>query len=151
MNHYSQSSLETAACLWEAVLSLRDHPITDPDALDLALAIRKAFDALGTAAMRMTVVGWTDAVDEAWRKVEDQYPLCFYWDFVPGWIIDHVDWSDPTHPAVIQRGRGMRSSLKPSTGTSPGSSLIATNPSRSICPPFSTPPAPRNMHHDERP
>ena len=49
MTQYSQSSLETAACLWEAVLSLRNQPITNPEALSLALDIRRAFDALGSA------------------------------------------------------------------------------------------------------
>ncbi|WP_231376756.1 hypothetical protein [Sphingomonas melonis] len=102
----ADSRLETAACLWEAVLGLRDRPISDPDAIGLALMIRSAFEALGTAALRLTVVGWTDAVDAAWRAVEDDYPLCFDWDFVPDWIVDHVDWSDPLHPTVTQRGGG---------------------------------------------
>src|SRR3546814_4023532 len=71
MAHYSEGSLETAACLWEAVLALRSRPITDPDAIGLALAIGKTFDALGTAALRLTVVGWTDAVEASWREVEN--------------------------------------------------------------------------------
>src|SRR3546814_20522066 len=82
---------------WGAVLALRSRPITDPDAIGLALAIGKTFDALGTAALRLTVVGWTDAVEASWREVENDYPLCFDWDFVPAWIIDHIDWSDPFH------------------------------------------------------
>ncbi len=106
MAQYSEGSLETAACLWEAVLALRSRPITDPDAIGLALAIGKTFDALGTAALRLTVVGWTDPVEASWREIENEYPLCFDWDFVPAWIIDHIDWSDPFHPAVMQRGGG---------------------------------------------
>ena len=106
MAQYSQASLETAACLWEAVLTLRTRPITDPDAIGLAPVIGKSFDALGTAALRLTVIGWADAVEAAWREVQNDYPLCFDWDFVPDWIIDHIDWTDPFHPAVIQRGGG---------------------------------------------
>ena len=106
MTHYSEASPETAACLWEAVLTLRSRPITDPDAIGLALAINKTFDALGTAALRLTVVGWTDIVEAAWGEVANDYPHCFDWDFVPAWIIDHIDWSDPFHPAVMQRGGG---------------------------------------------
>ena len=106
MAQYSQASLETAAGLWEAVLTLRPRPITDPDAIGLAPAIGKSFDALGTAALRLTVIGWADAVEAAWREVQNDYPLCFDWDFVPDWIIDHIDWTDPFHPAVIQRGGG---------------------------------------------
>lgn len=106
MTQYTEASLETAACLWEAVLGLRDHPVTDPDAIGLSLGIRAAFDAQGTAALRMTVVGWTEAVEAAWRDVEDDYPLCFDWDFVPAWIVDHVDWIDPAAPTPRPRGGG---------------------------------------------
>jgi hypothetical protein len=104
MTQCSESSLETAACLWETVLALRDRPVTDPDSIGLALCIAKSFEALGTAALRLTVVGWTDAVQTAWRDVENDYPLCFDWDFVPAWIIDHVDWSEPHHPRLIATG-----------------------------------------------
>ncbi|MFC0203326.1 hypothetical protein [Novosphingobium soli] len=95
-----ESALETATCLWEAVLTLRDHPATDPDAIALALAIRETCNAVGTADLRLTVVGWTGAVETAWSAVADGYDLCFDWDFVPGWIIEHIDWSDPAHPTI---------------------------------------------------
>ena len=95
-----ESALETAACLWEAVLTLRDHPATNQDAVALALAIRETCNAVGTADLRLTVIGWTGTVEAAWSAVADSYDLCFDWDFVPGWIIDHIDWSDPTHPTI---------------------------------------------------
>jgi hypothetical protein len=95
-----ESALETAACLWEAALTLRDHPATDPDAIALALAIRETCNVIGTASLRLTVVGWTSAVEAAWRMVVDRYDLCFDWDFVPDWIVRHIDWSDPAHPTI---------------------------------------------------
>ena len=101
-----EHALETAACLWEAVQTLRDHPATDPDAIALALAIRETCNAVGTADLRLTVVGWTGAVDAAWSAVADSYDLCFDWDFVPGWIIDHIDWSDPAHPTMRPESLG---------------------------------------------
>ena len=38
MTNYAPLHLEIAACLWEAVLALRDRPAADPDALERALA-----------------------------------------------------------------------------------------------------------------
>lgn len=99
-DHDPASARETAACLWEAVLGLRDHPLTDPDALERALQIRACFEARGTATMRMTVVGWTDAVDAAWTNVVDDYAMAFDWDFVPDWIIANIDWTDPGAPQI---------------------------------------------------
>ncbi|WP_298673142.1 hypothetical protein [uncultured Sphingomonas sp.] len=93
-------ALETAACLWEVVLDLRDRPVTDPDALALATAIDAAFKAVGAAEMRLTVIGWTGAVDAAWTAVRDNYDRCFDWDFVPEWIVANIDWSDPGRPTI---------------------------------------------------
>lgn len=49
-----------------------------------------------TYDLRSTVVGWTSGVE----AVADSYDLCFYWDFVPDWIVDHIDWSDPARPTI---------------------------------------------------
>jgi len=115
----SEFALETAACLWEAVLSLRDSPATDPDSLALALSIRASFEAVGTAQMRMTVIGWVEAVDIVWAAVQDDYDMSFDWDFVPAWIIAHIDWSDPGQPVIrppapggegVGKGGGIRRS-----------------------------------------
>ncbi|KAJ8136365.1 hypothetical protein OY671_010422, partial [Metschnikowia pulcherrima] len=45
-------------------------------------------------------VGWTDAVEAAWSAVSDRYDSSFDWDFVPDWIVRHIDWSDPAHPTI---------------------------------------------------
>lgn len=116
-----ESALETAACLWEAVLTLRDHPATDPDAIALALAIRETCNAVGTADLRLTVVGWTSAVEAAWSAIADGYDLCFDWDFVPGWIIDHIDWSDPAHPTI--RPEPLRQHTDPAANAGPVAAL----------------------------
>ena len=93
-------ALETAACLWEAAMDLRDNPTSLPGDVERALQIRASFEAIGTSAMRLIVIGWTDAVDAAWAKVADDYPMSFDWDFVPDWIIRHIDWSDAGAPAI---------------------------------------------------
>lgn len=100
MAQYMLSHLETAACLWEAILELRDRPATDSDAIARALAMRKSFDALGTSALRYVVVNWVDALEAAWAASECDYPLSFDWDFVPRWIVETIDWSDPRNPAI---------------------------------------------------
>ena len=116
MTRYTLSHLETAACLWEAVLELRDRPVTNPDANSRVLALRKCVDILGTAALRLVVVGWVDAVEAAWRAVEGEYPLSFDWDFVPRWIADTIDWSDPRHPVIRRKPPGANA---PVTSTPP--------------------------------
>lgn len=50
---------------------------SDLDAISLALAICKIFDALGIAELHLTVAGWTDAVEASWREIENEYPLWF--------------------------------------------------------------------------
>lgn len=124
MTRYTLSHLETAACLWEAVIELRDHPTAAPHAIDLALAMGKSIDALGTAALRFVVVGWVEAVEAAWRAVEGEYPLSFDWDFVPRWIADAIDWSDPRHPVIRGKARGPSA---PVTSTPPIGNDPASN------------------------
>ncbi|AMK25784.1 MULTISPECIES: hypothetical protein [Sphingobium] len=103
MNQSEEFSLETAACLWEAVLALRDQTSGDQAAKLLAAAIARSFETVGTAALRLIVVGWTSAVEKAWQEVSATYPLCFDWDFVPGWVIDNIDWSDAENPHRISK------------------------------------------------
>lgn len=74
MAHHSESSLETAACLWEAVFTFRDKPVSDADDIGLAVEIRRSFEALGAAALLLIVVGWTDAVETEWEGQADSYP-----------------------------------------------------------------------------
>lgn len=100
MIHYTLSHLEAATCLWEAVIELRDRPAADPDAIARALAIRTSFDLIGTSAMRIIVVGWIDAVDAAWYRIQESCPFCFEWSFVKQWVVDTIDWSDPDNPAI---------------------------------------------------
>jgi hypothetical protein len=104
---YAAASLETAACLWEAVLDMErigESVAGDPVQEARGAAIRAAREAIGSASLRMTVLGWVDHVDAAWRQVDTadgtyphggQYSEAFDWDFVPGWIVANVDWSDP--------------------------------------------------------
>ncbi len=101
---YRASSLETAACLWEAVLEMESD--TDGEWSALISATRAA---IGTSALRLTVIGWTDAVDAAWQAADGcedmgrggEYDGPFDWEFVPGWIAANVDWTDPRNPQVL--------------------------------------------------
>jgi hypothetical protein len=91
---YPAASLETAACLWEAVLELRDSKsLSDTAAAARCADIRAAFGRIGTSGTRLTVLGWTDLVDRAWAQARDHYDAPFDWEFVPDWIIANIDWS----------------------------------------------------------
>lgn len=87
---YSAASLETAACLWEAVLELqnggRGHK-------GLRHQVAAARERMGTSALRLTVLRWVDLVDAEWAKVKDTYDQPFDWEFVPEWIARNIDWS----------------------------------------------------------
>jgi len=69
--------------------------------------IRAARKEMGSSHLRLTVLGWTDLVDAAWINADGcedmgrggQYDGSFDWDFVPGWIVANIDWSDPHNPA----------------------------------------------------
>lgn len=113
-------ALETAACLWEAVMDLRDNPASLPGDIERALQIRAAFEAIGAAAIRSTVIGWTDIVDADWSSIADDYLGCFDWDFVPDWIIRHVDWSDPFHPIARHRISRFSEEASPDGGEGAG-------------------------------
>lgn len=106
---YRAHALETAACLWEAVLTIIDtDEYTSDNAERKALGdqVRACREAMGTSHLRLTVIGWTDHVDEAWRIADGddamnnsgQYGECFDWDFVPHWIVNNIDWSVPHMP-----------------------------------------------------
>lgn len=101
MPYPKEHALETAACLWEAVLGFREQRSSDTAIAERAQAIDASFDTIGTSALRLIVIGWTQAVDMAWRAIADDYPLSFDWDFVPDWIIANIDWSDPANPHRI--------------------------------------------------
>lgn len=104
---YRASSLETAACLWEAVLEFEESSISDL-AVARAGQIKACREAIGSSHLRLTVLGWVDALEKAWLAADGddairtggQYPDSFDWDFVPEWIVENIDWSNPERPQI---------------------------------------------------
>lgn len=112
---YTAASLETAACLWEAVLEMESVDLARlpksranyTAVASRASAIKAARARIGTVGLRLTVIGWTNAVDAAWKATDDpkgtgyggEYPDAFDWDFVPHWIAANIDW-DTEYPSV---------------------------------------------------
>lgn len=88
--HYDASSLETAACLWEAVLEILNNGAGQKGLRAQAQRIR---EQMGTSALRLTVLRWVDLIDADWARVKDDYDKLFDWDFVPEWIAANIDWS----------------------------------------------------------
>ena len=116
---YSASSLETAACLWEAVLDMEQGQ-------EFGSLIQAARKAMGSSHLRLTVIGWTDMVDAAWQEADGcedlgrggQYGAPFDWEFVPGWIAANVDWTNPHSPQVLQSKHTEINSPRPWDGKS---------------------------------
>ncbi|BAK66611.1 hypothetical protein SLG_19360 [Sphingobium sp. SYK-6] len=106
MTSYAPFRLEIAACLWETVLTFRDRPATDPDALARAFVIRRVFDSLGTQALRPIVLSWTAAVERAWQDIDDDCPFGLDWSFIGRWLAESVDWSHPHHPILRSDAAG---------------------------------------------
>lgn len=90
---YPATSLETAACLWEAVLEILNGRAGQKGLRHQANRIR---EQMGTSALRLTVLRWVELIDADWAKVKDEYDQPFDWEFVPEWIAQHIDWSGDT-------------------------------------------------------
>ena len=77
----STALYEVAACLWEAVLEIKERPV-----------VKAAFELNGTSAVRWNIISLADQCEADWLKVADTFDGCFDWDFVPKWLDDHFDW-----------------------------------------------------------
>lgn len=87
---FNAESLETAACIWEAVLEILNGGAGHKGLRVQAQRIR---ENIGTAELRSVALRWTELVDAAWEKVKDSYSGPFDWEFVPEWIAQNIDWS----------------------------------------------------------
>ena len=116
MTSYAPLHLEIAACLWEAVLTLRDRPAADPDALDRALAIRRAFDRLGAQTLRPVILSWTATVERALQQLDDDCPFGLDWAYIGRWLAESVDWSHPHHPVLCSHPAGRDAAQASATG-----------------------------------
>lgn len=87
---YTQASLETAACVWEAVLEILNGGAGQKGLRAQAQRIR---EAIGTSELRVLVLRWVDLIDAEWAKVKDSYDRPFDWEFVPEWIARNIDWT----------------------------------------------------------
>lgn len=105
--------LETAACLWEAVLEIETYataPIDSrcsPTDREVGEQIAATREAIGSSELRSTVTGWCAAVNSAWELVDRDAENpgggaytggSFDWDFCPAFIMQNVDWSTPNNP-----------------------------------------------------
>jgi len=89
------SYAETAVCIWDAIRDMREGSRDNA----VSLNIDGTFEAIGTAAVRSAAMGWIDAIETAWMRLDDD-SIAFDFEFVPDWIMSNVDWSDWRGPAV---------------------------------------------------
>lgn len=88
---YSATSLETAACLWEAVLEILNGGAGQKG---LRAHANRCRENLGTSHLRLTVLAWVDAVDADWATVKEEcWDKPYDWEWIPEWIANNVDWS----------------------------------------------------------
>ena len=87
---FNAESLETAACIWEAVLHILHCGSGEKG---LRFKAQRMQQNIGTAELRRIALRWTELVDAAWEKVKDSYGAPFDWEFVPEWIAQNIDWS----------------------------------------------------------
>jgi hypothetical protein len=83
--------LITAMCVWEELLEQKD-------ARQEVLA---CFEAIGTNGVRYYAALWCEKVDTAWNTLtpdEQEASVPFDWEFVPAWLKENVDWSNPHLP-----------------------------------------------------
>lgn len=89
---YTETQVETALCLWEAVIEIdRGGQPAAPWAA--------YWEANGTAAFRSKMIDLAPACDADFDLLSGAYGMSFDWDFVPRWLLDRVDWSGP-NPTV---------------------------------------------------
>lgn len=87
---YPASSLETAMCVWEAVLEIMNGGAGHKGLRVQAQRIRQN---MGTSALRLAVMEWVELIDAAWERDKASYSDPFDWGYVPEWLARHIDWS----------------------------------------------------------
>ncbi|CAM5396674.1 hypothetical protein ACFSUK_18535 [Sphingobium scionense] len=127
MTSHASFRLEIAACLWETVLNFRDRPPTDPDALQRALAIHRAFDRIGADSLRPIVLSWTPKIERAWQDVDDDCPFGCDWAYIGRWMVENVDWTHPHHPVLHSDMTGQDAEQAPPTGIGEAASSAPTD------------------------
>lgn len=93
MTTYTRDQVETACCLWEAIIELRGENVE----------LDHAFRRHGTSEMRIAVIGLAVECDEEWQELTQDAKDdigAFDWEYCPGFI-KRVDWTQwpPVVPA----------------------------------------------------
>lgn len=76
---YNEANVETAMCLWEALLEIRDRP--DVDAM---------FQRLGTVEMRHAVISLVEDCERDWEESEHE-DLPYDWEHCPNFLERNLD------------------------------------------------------------
>jgi len=85
--------LLTSMCVWEAILEMKE---TDNQ-------VKACFENIGTNAVRWYAAQWCEKVDAAWDALtaeQQEASVPFDWEFVPEWLAENVDWSNPHLPSL---------------------------------------------------
>lgn len=89
---YNEANLETAMCLWEAVLDMRaalDHATLDDPRLPTLKALDSEFEKYGTSAMRNHVASWVEECEAAWEadQAAGTELVPYDWEHCPAFVM----------------------------------------------------------------
>lgn len=85
---YTLENVETALCIWEAMLEMREKL---PE-------LNQAWLDLGTSSMRAIAAEMALEADEEWYGIpeDNRDGVMFDWDFIPG-VVRRYDWVQHQH------------------------------------------------------
>jgi hypothetical protein len=93
MTQWTDDLVDSAMCLWEAMLDLKSG--------DTFEEITQAFAQNGFASMRNFARSWAEQCHLDWQAAD--FDDCFDWEWCPLWLREGIDWSEPHRPTMKHR------------------------------------------------
>lgn len=81
---FTEGNVETAMCLWEAALELRNRPYNDPG----HILVERFIEPIGTAQARLEVINWVPECEAEWNAacVTGTELVPYDWEHCPAFL-----------------------------------------------------------------